>query len=159
MISSRTDLEEARLRSLNALASIQQETQTLEEQNNSNRNGMLNCSGAIVIGYRSKSIFVSDQLDELTSTLDDLIAEEERIRSEEAAGTRVMRSERVMNDEELVAVASTFRNSKGQLPWPVDNGTITQKFGLRIHPVFGTRTNNPGVEISAPPPIHCQGGE
>ena len=150
LISSRTDLEEARLRSLNALASIQQEIQTLEEQQQQQeRNVELLRRDRDQI--QEQVDIRQRQLDELTSTLDDLIAEEERIRREEAAGTRVMRSERVMNDEELVAVASTFRNSKGQLPWPVDNGTITQKFGLRIHPVFGTRTNNPGVEISAPP--------
>jgi septal ring factor EnvC (AmiA/AmiB activator) len=150
LISSRTDLEEARLRSLNALASIQQETRTLEEQQQQQeRNVELLRRDRDQI--QEQVDIRQRQLNELVSTLNDLIAEEERIRREEAAGTRVMRSERVMNDEELVAVASEFRNSKGQLPWPIDNGTITQKFGLRIHPVFGTRTNNPGVEISAPP--------
>ncbi|PWN07875.1 murein hydrolase activator EnvC family protein [Rhodohalobacter mucosus] len=150
LLASKTDLEETRLRNLDALAAIEQEMNNLEEQQQQQeRNVELlrrdrdNIQEQVDIRQR--------QLSELTSTLDNLIAEEERIRREEAAGTRVMRSERVMNDEELVAVASTFRNSKGQLPWPVDNGTITQKFGLRIHPVFGTRTNYPGVDISAPP--------
>lgn len=149
LITSRLDLMQTRERNQQAIAAIEQETLELEERKQQQeRNVTLlrrdrdNIQEQVDIRQR--------QLDELSSALDNLIAEEERIRREESAGTRVMRSERVMNDEELKAVAEAFRNSKGRLPRPVDNGTITQKFGLRIHPVFGTRTNNPGVEISAP---------
>lgn len=150
LIASKQDLELTRERNLDALAAIEVEMESLEERKQQQeRNVELlrrdrdNLQEQVDIRQR--------QINELSTALDNLIAEEERIRREEASGTRVMRSEMVMNDDELVAVASSFRNSKGQLPWPVDNGTITQKFGRRIHPVFGTETPNPGVEISAPP--------
>lgn len=150
LLASKQDLEQARERNVESLAAIQVEMQSLEERKQQQeRNVELlrrdrdNLQEQVDIRQR--------QLNELSSALDNLIAEEERIRRAESAGTGIMRSEMVMNDEELVAVSSNFRENKGQLPWPVDNGTITQKFGLRVHPVFNTRTNNIGVEISAPP--------
>jgi murein hydrolase activator len=150
LLASKQDLEQARERNVESLAAIQVEMQSLEERKQQQeRNVELlrrdrdNLQEQVDIRQR--------QLNELSSALDNLIAEEERIRRAESAGTGIMRSEMVMNDEELVAVSSNFRENKGRLPWPVDNGTITQKFGLRVHPVFNTRTNNIGVEISAPP--------
>ncbi len=55
-----------------------------------------------------------------------------------------------VSEEELEAFEAEFRDSQGQLPWPVENGTITERFGERIHPVFRTRTNNLGIDIAAP---------
>jgi murein DD-endopeptidase MepM/ murein hydrolase activator NlpD len=37
----------------------------------------------------------------------------------------------------------------GRLAWPV-RGPITSGFGLRVHPIFHTRTNHAGIDISAP---------
>lgn len=46
------------------------------------------------------------------------------------------------------AVAASFGQSKGKLPWPVDQGAIVGKFGLQSHPVLGrVTTNNNGVDI------------
>jgi murein hydrolase activator len=148
--ASKADLDQTRVRNTEVLTSIREETQTLEQQKQLQsrsvellRRDRDNLQEQIDIRRR--------QLNELNSALDNLVAEEARIRREEAAGTRVVRLEGALSDEELLVIESSFRESKGQLPWPVDNGTITQKFGLRVHPVFNTRTNNPGVEISAPP--------
>lgn len=55
-----------------------------------------------------------------------------------------------VSEEELEAFEAEFRDSQGQLPWPVENGTITERFGERIHPVFRTRTNSLGIDIAAP---------
>lgn len=48
----------------------------------------------------------------------------------------------------LVSFEDQFQNQKGSLPWPVSQGVITKKFGVQVHPVFGTRVNSLGVEIS-----------
>lgn len=147
--TAKIDLEETRARNEGALASIREETNSLQErQEMQNRNIQLlrrdrdNIQEQIDLRQR--------QLNELSDALDNLIVEEATIRREEAAGIRTARAEGLPSDEELLAIASTFRESKGQLPWPIDNGTITQRFGIRVHPISGTRTNNPGVEITAP---------
>jgi septal ring factor EnvC (AmiA/AmiB activator) len=48
----------------------------------------------------------------------------------------------------LVNFEDQFQDQKGSLPWPVDQGVVTKKFGVQVHPVFGTRVNSLGVEIS-----------
>lgn len=149
--AARIDLEETRERNREALASIQKESETLEQKKAlQSRNVELLRRDRDNI--REQVDIREQQLQELNETLDELIAEETRIRREAAAGDRAAgRSTADISDDELNAFASAFRENKGQLPWPVDNGTITQRFGVRIHPVFNTRTNNPGIEISAPP--------
>lgn len=54
-----------------------------------------------------------------------------------------------MNDEKLEEVERMFANNKGQLIWPVKSNTISEKFGRRRHPVYGTQTENLGIEIVA----------
>ncbi|MDX2414103.1 MAG: peptidoglycan DD-metalloendopeptidase family protein [Bacteroidales bacterium] len=47
-------------------------------------------------------------------------------------------------------VGDSFEKNKGLLPWPVERGVITSKFGVQDHPVFkGTKIDNIGVEISS----------
>jgi murein hydrolase activator len=148
--TAKSDLQETQLRNEEALAEIRNETQSLQNRKDlQNRNVELlrrdrdNLQEQVDIRQR--------QLDELSRALDNLIAEEASIRREEAAGTRAVRRDMNLSADELMAFESSFRDSRGQLPWPVDNGTITQRFGVRIHPVSGTRTNNPGIEITTPP--------
>lgn len=44
--------------------------------------------------------------------------------------------------------ATNFLNQKGRLPWPVDNGVITKKFGIQMHEtVNGVKTNNHGIDM------------
>lgn len=50
---------------------------------------------------------------------------------------------------DLNGFTSSFRSAKGSLPWPVEKGVITTKFGVQVHPVFNTRVQNLGVDISA----------
>jgi septal ring factor EnvC (AmiA/AmiB activator) len=49
------------------------------------------------------------------------------------------------------AIEKSFISSKGQLPWPVDGGAISARFGPKIHPVYKTRIDNPGIEIAVEP--------
>lgn len=49
------------------------------------------------------------------------------------------------NEEEL---SNGFRNSKGKLKWPIENGLIIQEFGEHPHPVLkGVKIKNDGIEI------------
>lgn len=167
------DLEETRERNQEALASIREETDQLQQRREmQERNVQLlrrdrdNLQEQLEIHQR--------QLAELTEVLENLVAEEERIQREEeerrrrlaeaseieddderrAAEERYSRPilrESGISNEELLAYENSFEENRGELPWPVDNGTITQKFGIRTHPVFNTQTNFPGIEIAAVP--------
>ena len=47
------------------------------------------------------------------------------------------------------ALANNFASNKGALPWPVERGLITGKFGKHEHPVVkGVVVDNPHIEIS-----------
>ncbi|GIV61804.1 MAG: peptidase M23 [Rhodothermaceae bacterium] len=47
-------------------------------------------------------------------------------------------------------LSGSFRQNRGRLPWPVA-GTVVETFGEKIHPVYGTRTPNPGLVIATDP--------
>jgi len=52
---------------------------------------------------------------------------------------------------EGVALAQNFSDNKGNLPWPVKRGIITQNFGLNTVPgTSGVSIKNPGVDIGTP---------
>ncbi|MDR5591409.1 murein hydrolase activator EnvC family protein [Christiangramia sp. SM2212] len=46
------------------------------------------------------------------------------------------------------ALAADFNNNKGKLPWPVQSGVVTMRFGQQPHPVVkSVMVNNNGVRI------------
>ena len=50
---------------------------------------------------------------------------------------------------EARALANNFASNKGALPWPVERGIITGKFGKHPHPVVkGIIVDNPHIEIT-----------
>ena len=52
---------------------------------------------------------------------------------------------------EAKALAASFVSNKGRLPWPVENGIVTQRFGTQRHPVVRTTTiKSNGVTLSVP---------
>jgi murein hydrolase activator len=52
--------------------------------------------------------------------------------------------------EALAALELSFVRNKGKLQWPV-SGVITRNFGFIVHPVYRTRVQNPGIDISTEP--------
>ncbi len=56
-----------------------------------------------------------------------------------------------MDAEEMEEVETNFAESKGLLPWPVESRTVSEHFGNRRHPVYGTVTPNLGIEIVTDP--------
>ena len=47
------------------------------------------------------------------------------------------------------ALAESFSNNKGNLPWPVERGIVIQKFGLQTHPVVRTtKIKSNGIVIA-----------
>lgn len=52
-----------------------------------------------------------------------------------------------VSDEELNKIESAFSSQKGNLPWPVESTTVSEHFGRKRHPVYGTVTPSLGIEI------------
>ena len=81
------------------------------------------------------------------------IAEAKR-KAEEAAGSSSSSTASTPTFEstkEVAALSANFEGNRGKLPWPVDSGTITEKFGTNPHPTLkNVTTNNRGIDISAP---------
>ena len=49
------------------------------------------------------------------------------------------------------SIGGAFSKNRGNLPWPVDRGFITQTFGVHQHPdLQGITTVNNGVDITSP---------
>ena len=49
-------------------------------------------------------------------------------------------------------ISSNFLSNKGQLPWPLEEGIVTRKFGTQPHPVVRTTTiNSTGLMIATYP--------
>lgn len=45
-------------------------------------------------------------------------------------------------------INAAFEKERGKLPWPVDNGFVSSKFGIHRHPTLKRVTqNNPGIDI------------
>ena len=75
-----------------------------------------------------------------------IIEEEIRKAKEAAASTGTPSFSMTPEQKEL---AENFTTNKGTLPWPVERGVITGRFGKQKHPVLaGIETYNNGVEIT-----------
>ena len=49
------------------------------------------------------------------------------------------------------AVGKSFEVNRGRLPWPVEKGSITERYGTNPHPTLaGVVTNNNGIDITCP---------
>ena len=143
------DLEAARERNREALESIRSETNELAEKEELQKRN-------IELLQRDRNNLETqvqirqNQLNELTEALDDLIAEEQRLDAAASSGGITRASP--ISEDDMVAFGSQFEALRnGEMPWPVDNGVITERFGERVHPVFRTRTNVPGVDIATQP--------
>lgn len=79
------------------------------------------------------------------------IANEEERAREVARYSEPIYSAGFMDEATLNEIESSFAAAKGSLPWPVKNGTISEHFGQRRHPVYGTITPNLGIEIVTKP--------
>lgn len=53
---------------------------------------------------------------------------------------------------EALRLSNDFESNKNNLPWPVERGTLAEKFGTHAHPTLkGVMVNNNGVDIQTQP--------
>lgn len=57
----------------------------------------------------------------------------------------------IQNTAEVAALNKSFEGNRGKLPWPVEKGSLTERYGENKHPTApGVITYNNGIDISAP---------
>jgi murein hydrolase activator len=84
----------------------------------------------------------------LQRQIEELIRKEIEAANKKANTKVVAGSSMPMTTEEL-EISRGFAGNRGRLPWPVDNGVITGKFGEHPHPVIsGIKIKNNGIDIT-----------
>lgn len=97
---------------------------------------------------------------QLNKKIEDLIAEEIRKNEEkqkkaqqkdgQKPTTESVKPENMLTKEEKL-INGNFEANKGRLPWPVERGFISGKYGVQPHPVLKhVTTNNKGIYIQTP---------
>lgn len=76
----------------------------------------------------------------------------QRIIEEEAQKTGTPARQGFALTPEQKLIGNNFEQNKRRLPWPVERGVITEKFGVHPHPVLKNVTvNNNGINIATEP--------
>jgi septal ring factor EnvC (AmiA/AmiB activator) len=116
------------------------ENHTLEtEKKNKNR---------MVVDLSSREKELREEIREKRAIADKLEKEIAAIIAEEARKARSRNIYDQLTPEEKL-ISDNFQGNKGKLPWPVERGIITTKFGVQPHPVLKQITiDNDGVDIS-----------
>lgn len=70
------------------------------------------------------------------------------IKAEIAKSTNSKTATRLKMTPEAAALAKSFTSNKGKLPWPVESGFVSKKYGRQTHPVWKHVTiDNKGIDI------------
>ena len=166
---NREQLEQARQRNDELLTEIRAEKDEYESKKDRQaRNVTLLKNNVEEI--RDQKEKVEEQIKNFNNTITQITAQLERFRKQEEERKRNLAKARAIeNDaeraravarysepvaragqlgqEELQQIEAAFAQDKGRLPWPVNSRTISEHFGNKRHPVYGTITPNLGIEI------------
>ena len=96
--------------------------------------------------YKKKLRIKQQQEKKITQIIDKIIKE---AIAKSNAKKGVKKSKGFSLTPEAKALAVSFEQNKGKLPWPVENGFIIRKFGKQPHPVYsGNFINSTGIHIA-----------
>ncbi len=148
--------EHHRLTKLSVLQQKQSESQKLSKDQQEEQK-MLNDLKKKESTLRAQLKEQEKKAAQLNKKIEELIAEQIR-KEEEKKKKELPKSEQgkdvtgvnaLTKEEKLLN--GNFESNKGRLPWPVERGVITGKFGIQPHPVLrAVTTNNKGIYIQTP---------
>jgi len=88
----------------------------------------------------------------LQRQIEAIIADEIKKASERKGEKTAATPDKLMNlTPEELRLSNSFTQNRGKLPWPVERGVISSRFGQQPHPVLKKVTiNNNGIDIATP---------
>nr|MBD3621515.1 peptidoglycan DD-metalloendopeptidase family protein [Sunxiuqinia sp.] len=133
------ELEEQKQEKARLLASKNQEArQLVGEKNQQSRQ---------VQSLQQQQRDLRKKLREQQQEQEKLDREIERLLAEEAKKARETGEFEMTPEQKLLA--ADFENNRGRIPWPVERGVITERFGVHTHPVLkNIQVKSNGIEIT-----------
>ncbi len=103
----------------------------------------------LVSGLQQEESKLKKKLRQQEKQRESLNKEIQRIIEEEIRASKKTNSGVFALTPESAALSANFEKNQGKLPWPVERGVITSKFGKNPHPVLaGITVPNNGVDIA-----------
>jgi murein hydrolase activator len=137
------------------LTKEQEQKQKLDKEKRE-KQGIVNNLSKQEQDLRKKIAAAKKQQENLNSMIKRIIEEEIRLAEAEAKKKNSTASKSsgssIPLTPEAAALSSSFAGNKGRLPWPVETGFVTKKFGTHPHPTLkGITEDNDGVDIQTTP--------
>ena len=134
-----SSLENQRKQKVDLLAGKREETQLLEHEKNE--------QGRYLSELKKKQQDLRKKLQQQQKEQDELNKAIERMLEEEARKMAAKGAFQLTPEQKLIA--ADFEKNKGRIPWPVERGIITGRFGVHAHPVLAQiQIKNNGIDIS-----------
>jgi murein hydrolase activator len=151
----RKTLEEKKSEKQVVLNQEQQQKQKLD-QAKKEQQGIVNDLSKQEQDLRKKIAAAKKQQENLNSMIKRIIEEEIRLAEAEARkkNSTADRSSgsSIPLTPEAAALSSSFAGNRGKLPWPVESGFISKRFGTHPHPTLkGISEDNDGIDIQTRP--------
>lgn len=151
----RKTLEEKKSEKQVVLNQEQQQKQKLD-QAKKEQQGIVNDLSKQEQDLRKKIAAAKKQQENLNSMIKRIIEEEIRLAEAEARkkNSTANRSSgsSIPLTPEAAALSSSFAGNRGKLPWPVESGFISKRFGTHPHPTLkGISEDNDGIDIQTRP--------
>jgi len=142
LLVKKEDLLKEKEEKKNLFTQQQSETQTLELEKNRNSEIVLKIKENEQF-YRTKLENKKRKAQEIENQIKIIIEEEIRKAREEAENNNTGSP----LTPEALELSSSFTSNKGSLPWPLEKGIITERYGIQKH-ITGIETKNNGINFS-----------
>jgi septal ring factor EnvC (AmiA/AmiB activator) len=151
----RKTLEEKKSEKQLVLNQEQQQKQQLD-QAKKEQEGIVNDLSKQEQDLRKKIAAAKKQQENLNSMIKRIIEEEIRLAEAEARKKNSTADKSsgssIPLTPEAAALSSSFAGNRGKLPWPVESGFISKRFGTHPHPTLkGISEDNDGIDIQTKP--------
>jgi septal ring factor EnvC (AmiA/AmiB activator) len=134
------DLEKQKQQKLALLRTKQNENRMLEKEKTEHNK--------TIESLRRKQQDLRKKLKEQEKIQNELERAIERLLQEETSKTATGKSEFRLTPEQKL-LAADFEKNKGRIPWPVERGIITERFGVHPHPILKQITvKSNGIDIT-----------
>jgi murein hydrolase activator len=155
LAGQRKTLESKKLEKQQVLAQEQEQKQKLDKTKQEQQ-GIVNNLTKQEQDLRKQIAAAKKQQENLNRMIKQVIEEEIRRAEAEAKKSNSTATKSsgssIPLTPEAAALSSSFAGNRGKLPWPVESGFITKRFGTHPHPTLkGITEDNDGVDIQTSP--------